>query len=208
MPTPTPLAFFRKFNLFGRIRTLSWVQQKICCAPYYKPIYFQNAASSAPGLCIDGFKAGPCEPNCFCHTDCTETSPWLALEFHETVDVTKVVLYNRDDNSYATRLKNVKVRVTQELPTSGDKMFTGGQLLGTFAGPGGQGQVIELENSVKTGKYVLVQMDARDCLHLREVEAYGPVETRPGKNYSGPSEWINFALDVKTSFCKFGHSMA
>ena len=57
-------------------------------------------------------------------------------------------------------------------------MFTGGQLLGTFAGPGGQGQVIELENSVKTGKYVLVQMNARDCLHLREVEVYGPVETR------------------------------
>ena len=88
--------------------------------------------------------------------------------------VTKVDIYNRDDG-YGSRFRNVEVRLTDELPTSGDIMYNGGQLLGTFAGPGGTGQIIEVEGPAKTGRYVLIQMNHRDCLNLHEVEAFGQV---------------------------------
>ena len=110
-----------------------------------------------------------------CHTD-FENAPWLALEFFEPVNVTRVVIYNRGDSDhYYQRLKNVEVRVTDKLPTSGEKMFTEGELLGTFAGPGGRGQIITIDGNFNvTGKYVLVQMNNTDFLNLHEVEVFGP----------------------------------
>ena len=60
-------------------------------------------------------------------------------------------------------------------------MYTGGELLGTFAGPGGNGEIIKVEGSALTGKYVLIQMDNKDYLHLHEVEAFGSVITTTGQ---------------------------
>ena len=113
-----------------------------------------------------------------CHTD-FENAPWLALEFFEPVNVTRVVIYNRGDSDhYYQRLKNVEVRVTDKLPTSGEKMFTEGELLGTFAGPGGRGQIITIDGNFNvTGKYVLVQMNNTEVLNLHEVEVFGPPPT-------------------------------
>ena len=110
-----------------------------------------------------------------CHTgSCIDNTPWLALEFPGPVMVTRVDIYNRDDAlSNAQRLKNVEVRLTDELPPSGDQMFTGGQLLGTFEGPGTKSQIIKMEGPAKTRKYVLIQMNNRNCLNLHEVEAFG-----------------------------------
>ena len=86
-----------------------------------------------------------------CRTD-FDNAPWLALEFFEPVSVTRVVIYNRGDNAdhllYHQRLKNVEVRVTDKLPTSGEKMFTEGELLGTFAGPGDRGQIITIDGNL------------------------------------------------------------
>ena len=89
--------------------------------------------------------------------------------------VTRVDIYNRDDH-YGSRLRNVEVRLTDELPPSGDQMYTGGQLLGTFAGPGTPGQIIKVEGPARTGRYVLIQMNSRDCLNLHEVETFGGVD--------------------------------
>ena len=112
-----------------------------------------------------------------CHTgSCIDNTPWLALEFPGPVMVTRVDIYNRDDH-YGSRLRNVEVRLTDDLPPSGDQMYTGGQLLGTFDGPGTKGQIIKMEGPAKTGRYVLIQMNNRDCLNLHEVEAFGGCDT-------------------------------
>ena len=111
-----------------------------------------------------------------CHSNCSTNTPWLALEFSGPVNVTRVDIYNRVDNpTMAARFKNVEVRVTEELPTSDHQMYTGGELLGTFTGPGTKDQtIIKVEGKApKIGRYVLIQMNSRDCLNLFEVEVFG-----------------------------------
>ena len=110
-----------------------------------------------------------------CQTDQNENAPWLALKFPEPVKVARVDIYNRgDDRTTFSRLRNVEVRLTDELPPSGDQMFTGGQLLGTFEGPATEeGQIIKVEGPARIGRYVLVQMNNTDCLNLKQVEAFG-----------------------------------
>ena len=112
-----------------------------------------------------------------CCTNPHENAPWLALKFPEPVKVARVDIYNRGDANYGSRLKNVEVRLTDELPTSGDQMYTGGQLLGTFDGPGTNGQIVKVEGTARTGRYVLIQMNNRGSLNLHEVEAFGVGET-------------------------------
>ena len=108
-----------------------------------------------------------------CHTDDNaDNAPWLALKFPEPVKVKRVDMYNLGDH-LASRLRNVEVRLTDELPPSADQMYTGGQLLGTFAGPGTKGQIVKVEGTARTGRYVLIQMNSRDCLNLFEVEVFG-----------------------------------
>ena len=127
-----------------------------------------------PAKCIDGVKDGGSSD--ICHTQ-SESAPWLAIEFDKKVSVSKVVIYNRKDGS-GERLRNVEVRVTNVLPTSGSTRFTGGQLLGTFDGPGSNGQIIPITSADSLcGKYVLVQMTLpggeTDVLNLLEVTASG-----------------------------------
>ena len=125
--------------------------------------------------CIDGNKT-----HGLCHNDCQENAPWLAVEFPDPVEVTRVDIYNRRDE-WGSRTKNLEVRLTNDLPTSGDQMFTGGKLLGTWAGPGKDGEIVKIEGSALTGRYILIQMNGRDCLHLLEVEAFGSVITTTGQ---------------------------
>ena len=99
---------------------------------------------------------------------CNTRAPWVALQFFGPVNVTRV------DITSAAGTKNLEVRLADELPTSGKQMFTGGQLLGTFEGPGTEeGQIIKVEGPVRIGRYVLVQMNNQDCLNLKQVEAFG-----------------------------------
>ena len=141
--------------------------------------------------CIDGDKTG----DEVCHSNCQENAPWLALEFVEgTVEVTRVDIYNRIYSS-GERTRNVEVRLTNDLPTSGDQMYTGGELLGTFAGPGGNGEIIKVEGFALTGRYVLIQMDNKDCLNLLEVEVFGSViiaTTTPTTTTTNQGKRINF----------------
>ena len=57
--------------------------------------------------------------------------------------IQRVELYNRRD-CCGERTKDVSVRVADELPTSGSEIFNGGSLLGSFPGPGTNGQKITI----------------------------------------------------------------
>ena len=98
--------------------------------------------------CIDGNTEGPDEGVTdgasadFCHTQ-SEPTPWIAIDFGTTVTVQRVELFNRR-TCCGFRTRNVDVRVADELPTSGSEMFSGGTLLGHFAGPGSDGQQITI----------------------------------------------------------------
>ena len=74
-----------------------------------------------------------------CHTD-GEATPWIALDFGGSVTIQGVEIFNRP--FYGSRTRNVVVRISDELPTSGSQMFSGGSLLGHFAGPATDGQHI------------------------------------------------------------------
>ena len=154
---------------------------KVRCAPYY---------------CIDNNTKVPHQYDNkigLCHTG-SHPAPWLAIDFGEEaqVSVEKVVLFNRNSSkSYENhRLRNVEVRLTDELPTTANKKFSKGHLLGSFEGPATAGQEVEIKPKPgwdqKTGRYVVVQIDhvnktsvhadsyySETYLHLREVFTYG-----------------------------------
>ena len=57
--------------------------------------------------------------------------------------IQRVELYNRQ-KCCGDRTKDVSVRVADELPASGSEIFDGGSLLGSFPGPGTNGQKITI----------------------------------------------------------------
>ena len=93
------------------------------------------------GNCIDGNTApvSTLSHGGICHTN-IEATPWIAIDYGTRVIVERVEIFNRDEAGDRTR--NVDVRLSDELPTSGSQMFSGGTLLGHFAGPGTNGQHI------------------------------------------------------------------
>ena len=149
--------------------------------------------------CIDGDTDGPDEHagshhavrpsgGFMCHTE-GEPTPWIAVDYNTTVTVQRVEIFNRLQ-CCGNRTRNVDVRISDELPTSGIHMFSGGHLLGHFAGPGSDGQLITISGQklqskysmrinipgqAKSGRYVIVQMDNGEDspLNLKEVTAFG-----------------------------------
>ena len=92
--------------------------------------------------CIDGDTKGPDGGygTDMCHTR-GERAPWIAVDYGKTVAVHRVEIFNRVACCGA-RTRNVDIRISDEHPTSGSQMFSGGTLLGHFAGPGSDGQHI------------------------------------------------------------------
>ena len=142
-------------------------------------------------LCIDGKDEGAerGQAKTLCHTKNgkkTDPFPWLAIDYGKGVKVSvqKVIIANRI-KCCGDRTMNVEVRLTDELPTDGKSKLTSGQLVGTFEGPGENGQKIELEAEDgwegTVGRYLIVQMDHSDktdkkALHginLMEVTGFG-----------------------------------
>ena len=80
-----------------------------------------------------------------CHTK-SETAPWIGIDYGSTVTIRMVKIYNCGDrnNNCGDRTKNVAVRISDELPNSSEKMFSGGTLLGRFDGPATNGQMIRI----------------------------------------------------------------
>ena len=135
----------------------------------------------AANQCIDGkiknTKSGKYN---LCHSN-REPAPWIALDYGKeaSVSVEKVVLYNRWDGSWR-RTKNVQIRISNELPTDGKTMFTGGEALGIFKGPATKGQIVEIHSGPgwkkKTGRYLIIQMNmgkGPNYLNLYEASAVG-----------------------------------
>ena len=127
--------------------------------------------------CINGITTG----SDLCHSK-RERAPWLALDFGKgaKVSLEKVVLFNRREGCCWTRTKNVQIRLSNELPRSGRKIFSGGKLLGTFKGPATRGQQVEIQSAIgwenKFGRYLVIQMNfgkAPNYLNLKEVFAFG-----------------------------------
>ena len=91
--------------------------------------------------CIDGDTETPgYDGGNMCHSLVSQPCPWLAIDYNTRVTVQRVDIFNRD--THGDRAKNVDVRVSDQLPTSANEMFSGGSLLGHFAGPGTDGQHI------------------------------------------------------------------
>jgi len=138
--------------------------------------------------CIDKKEVGGRE-SWLCVTE-KEEAPWFAIDYGYKVSVGKVILGNSGDHNGVCkdgnliecyeRTANVEVRLSDELPADGNRMFKGGDLLATWAGPGTNNEIIEIESEKGweniLGRYLIIQMDKTgnpDLLNLQEVTGYG-----------------------------------
>ena len=128
--------------------------------------------------CIDGiYGKNSNDKKNICHSK-SEMAPWLALDFGRQVSVGRVVLHNRG-YCCGDRLRNVDVRVSDTLPQTGSRKFTGGTLLGSFTGPSQDGRKEEIKSSTeRKGRYVVVQINAgkTSYLNLAEVTVWQGME--------------------------------
>ena len=88
----------------------------------------------AGGKCIDRNAGTMCATKADKHA-------WIAVDYGTRAIVERVELINRE-NCCWSRTRKVDVRISDQLPTTGDQMFSGGSILGHFAGPGTKGQHI------------------------------------------------------------------
>ena len=94
--------------------------------------------------CIDGIKDSDLGPKgrwAICHTN-KERAPWIAIDYGTSVTVERVEIFSSGFGWQRTR--NVEVQISDKLPTSGSQLFSGGTLLGRFAGPASKGQHINI----------------------------------------------------------------
>ena len=98
----------------------------------------------------------------------------------------------------------MEVRITDELPTSTDSMFTGGEQLGSFQGPATQGQTNTVKGKPQLGRYVLVQMNNPQPLAFHEVSVFGKgartscqSRAAKGRLYGGKAETTEDGLTCR-----------
>ena len=148
-----------------------------------------------PAKCIDGETGGRDdgaeEVGHMCHT-LHETAPWIAIDYGTTVNVQRVELFNRR-YCCGDRTKDVDIRISDELPTSGSQMFSGGTLLGHFAGPGSDGQHINIEGEKQllNTQWVLPTADNYISRPKRDVWkiCHSPDERHCAQPQRGQSFW-------------------
>jgi len=117
--------------------------------------------------CIDGTTTN----GKYCHTAGKETFPWITLVIPPSI-VRKIRITNRAD-CCGWRMKNMKIWVGKEFPSTANVEYSGGALLGTFSGPGTHGQVLEITAKTEVeGTHVVVQMKT-DIINLMEIEVFG-----------------------------------
>ena len=149
-----------------------------------RPLNPINRKRLGPEKCIDGVIDNPenfWDPNFSLCATYTEKAPWLAIDYGKDakVSVAEVVLFNREDCCHK-RTRNVEIWLADEIPTSGAEKFSGGNLIGTFAGPGTPGERIVIPSQQGwekiSGRYLIVQISDGNkdmILNLREVVASG-----------------------------------
>ena len=105
-----------------------------------------------------------------------ETAPWIAVEYPSPTEVSKVEIVN-DAGADGQRTKDCEVRMVDDLTgILGSAMFTGGTLLGSWAGPGTGGETITINPPGRgvfaTGKYVLLQCATGTYLNVMEIKVF------------------------------------
>jgi len=116
--------------------------------------------------CIDG------NLNTMCHTKNDEALPWVAVEIPRST-INQVRITNRVD-CCGDRTKNMKVWVGDQLPTTAGGEYSSGRLLGTFKGPGTNGQKIDIQSKTGLqGRYVILQMSQTIAINLADIEVFG-----------------------------------
>ena len=94
-----------------------------------------------------------------------EANPWWMVDLQTEKPVSRVVIVNRAELSWA-RLRNVVVTVSSDRGEDGE-------VCGRFDGPGTKGQTIEINCVEKLrGRYVKLTMSSMNYLQLGEVEVY------------------------------------
>ena len=103
----------------------------------------KDAKRFGAGNCIDGDTTSDRVDGVYkiCHTN-ADSAPWLAIDYGTSVTVQRVEIFNRGGGGQ--RARNIEVHISNKLPTSGSKMFSGGTLLGRFDGPATNGQLIRI----------------------------------------------------------------
>ena len=107
-------------------------------------LWLGDSKKFGAGNCIDGDTSSDTRGghHHMCHTN-KERAPWIAIDYGTSVTVGRVEIFNRGGKA-GTRTRNVEVRISDTLPTSGSRMFTGGTVLGRFTGPASNGQHITI----------------------------------------------------------------
>ena len=103
-----------------------------------------------------------------------EAAPWMAIEYPSPTEVSKVEIVNAPDGD-GQRTKDCEVRLVDDLTgILGSAMFTGGTLLGSWAGPGTGGETFTISTPgvFATGKYVLFQCATDNYLNVMEIKVF------------------------------------
>jgi len=98
----------------------------------------------------------------------SDDTPWIAHEFHQPVFINQVVVHF----SGAHYTYYYQIRLTNELPTTENQMYTGG-IAGTGHDKFAYNKKVEFPT--RSGKYVLVQKN-RASLRVDKVQTFGPTE--------------------------------
>ena len=133
-------------------------------------IYENNANDFGPGKVLDGDTGSKA-------VTLQEAAPWIAVEYPGPTEVSKVEIINAPGGD-GQRTKDCEVRLVDDLTgIQGSAMFTGGTLLGSWAGPGAGGETFTINPPGRgffaTGKFVLFQCaTAGDHLNVMEIKVF------------------------------------
>ena len=118
----------------------------------------------AASKCNDG------NTNTYCHTKGGEAFPWIALQFLQAVDFSKVEIVNRGD-CCGDRMENMRIVASEGLPSTTSSAMSQGNEFASFTGPSATGRT-EIFTGSATGKVLLIQMET-DYINLAEIRIFG-----------------------------------
>eukprot|EP00092_Neocalanus_flemingeri_P011240 GFUD01012109.1.p1 GENE.GFUD01012109.1~~GFUD01012109.1.p1 ORF type:complete len:665 (+),score=119.74 GFUD01012109.1:399-2393(+) len=123
--------------------------------------------------CHDGNKYNYCQT-------LKEKYPWFALDLGKPMKVRRITIFNRSDG-HGSRLKDVEVQISNQVPTTAAEPFRGGTKLGFFEGPGKNGEAITLvAERPLPGRYVVIIQNYKgkfsaNYMNLGEVTVVGNI---------------------------------
>ena len=101
------------------------------------------------------------------HTD-FELNPWWQVDLDDTYNLTEIRIYNRTDYC-SDRIRTLSILVSKD-EENWQSVYSniGGEVFG-----GADGKPLRVLLDRLTARWVRVQLNEVNCLHLDEIEAYG-----------------------------------